>query len=374
MNDMNVALKLATLTLAAAASLTGCSNEQVQAAPSPETIRNVAVLPVQARTVPDLVEAVGTVRAVQSSDLSSQMMGTIVEIRVREGDRVQRGQLLVVIDDALPRAALNRATAAVTAAQQQLAAADSDLAVAESTLKRYQTLYDRKSVSPQEFDEVKARQQSARARRDMAQADQAQMKAALAQGHTSLDYTRIRAPFDGIVTGKKADAGSLASPGMPILTVEDVRRYRLEVTVNENDLRYVRIGQSAPIIIDALENAELKGKINEIVPAADASTRSFLVKVDLPTDTRLRSGLFGRVEFSRGDRSSLLIPRSAVVERGQLQGVFVLDQNKVASLRYVTLGKPCGSTIEVLAGLQSGEFLVAKPGELDVNGKRIEAE
>lgn len=374
MNDMNVALKLATLTLAAAASLTGCSNEQVQAAPFPETIRNVAVLPVQARTVPDLVEAVGTVRAVQSSDLSSQMMGTIVEIRVREGDRVQRGQLLVVIDDALPRAALNRASAAVTAAQQQLAAADSDLAVAESTLKRYQTLYDRKSVSPQEFDEVKARQQSARARRDMAQADQAQMKAALAQGHTSLDYTRIRAPFDGIVTGKKADAGSLASPGMPILTVEDVRRYRLEVTVNENDLRYVRIGQSAPIIIDALENAELKGKINEIVPAADASTRSFLVKVDLPTDTRLRSGLFGRVEFSRGDRSSLLIPRSAVVERGQLQGVFVLDQNKVASLRYVTLGKPCGSTIEVLAGLQSGEFLVAKPGELDLNGKRIEAE
>src|SRR5262245_55901210 len=152
----------------------------------------------------------------------------------------------------------------------------------------------------------------------MAQADQAQTKAALAQQHTSLDYARIRAPFDGIVIGKKADAGSLASPGMPILTVEDVRRYRLEVTVNENDLRHVRIGQSALVIIDALENTELKGKINEIVPAADASTRSFLVKVDLPTDTRLRSGLFGRMEFSRGDRQSLLIPRSAVVERGQL--------------------------------------------------------
>src|SRR5438094_3438684 len=109
--------------------------------------------------------------------------------------------------------------------------------------------------------------------------------------------------------------------------------------------------------IDALDNAELKGKISEIVPAADASTRSFLVKVDLPADIRLRSGLFGRVEFSRGDRTSLLIPRTAVVERGQLQGVFVLDQNKVASLRYVTLGKPSGSDVEILAGLQSGEFL-----------------
>ncbi|HEY3616441.1 MAG TPA: efflux RND transporter periplasmic adaptor subunit [Candidatus Sulfotelmatobacter sp.] len=378
MNVMNASLKLATLTLAAV-TMTGCSNEGPHAAPSPETVRNVSVLAVQSGTVPDLAEAVGTVRPVQSSDLSSQMMGNIVAIRVREGDRVQRGQVLAVIDDAQPRAALDRATAAVTAAQQQLNAADSELALAASTLKRYQALYERKSVSPQEFDEVKARQQSALARRDMAQADQAQTKAALAQGHASLDYTRIRAPFDGIVTGKKADAGSLASPGMPILTVEDVRRYRLEVTVNENDLRYVRIGQSVPIMIDALDNTELKGqtkgKINEIVPAADASTRSFLVKVDLPADTKLRSGLFGRVEFSRGDRSSLLIPRSAVVERGQLQGVFVLDQNKVANLRYVTLGKPSGSsTIEVLAGLQNGEFLVAKPGELDLNGKRIEAE
>ena len=387
MNTKNAALKLSTLTLAvlalaAAVSLTGCSNERPNAAPSLETIRNVSVLTVQSGTVPDLVEAVGTVRAVQSSDLSSQMMGTIVEIRVREGDRVQRGEVLAVIDDAQPRAALDRATAAVTAAQQQLAAADSDLALAESTMKRYQILYDRKSVSPQEFDEVKARQQSALARRDMAQAGQSQAKAALAQGQTSLDYTRIRAPFDGIVTARKADAGSLASPGMPILTVDDVRRYRLEVTVNENDLRYLRIGQSVPVMIDSLDNAELrgqirgdlKGKIDEIVPAADASTRSFLVKVDLPTDTRLRSGLFGRVEFSRGDRPSLLIPRTAVVERGQLQGVFVLDQNKVASLRYITLGKPSGSTIEVLAGLQSGEFLVAKPGELDLNGKRVEAE
>jgi multidrug efflux pump subunit AcrA (membrane-fusion protein) len=146
------------------------------------------------------------------------------------------------------------------------------------------------------------------------------------------------------------------------------------VTVNENDLRYVRIGQSVPVAIDALDSGELKGKINEIVPAADASTRSFLVKIDLPGDKALRSGLFGRAELTRGDRASLLIPRTAVVERGQLLGVFVLDQNHVASLRYVTLGKPSGSAVEVLAGLQGGESFVAKPGELDLNGKRVETE
>ena len=112
----------------------------------------------------------------------------------------------------------------------------------------------------------------------------------------------------------------------------------------------------------------------QIVPAADSASRTFLVKIELPTDTRLRSGLFRRAQFSRGKRQSLLIPRSAVVERGQLLGIYVLDQNKIASLRYITLGKPSGEDVEVLAGLQYGERLVAKPGAVDLNGKRIEVQ
>lgn len=362
------------LFLGTLGSFTGCSDKRQPTAPSAEIVRNVPVLAVQPADVPDLLEAVGTVRAAQTSILASQMMGTVVAIRVREGDRVQRGQVLGVIDDSQPRAARDRALAADTAVQQQLAAAESDLSLAESTLKRYQTLYEKKSVSPQEFDEVKARQRSALARRDMAQAEQAQVKAALSQARTSLDYAQIRAPFDGVVTEKRADIGTLASPGMPIFTVEDVRRYRLEATVNESDLRYLRTGQPVPVVIDALGDAQLAGRVVQIVPAADAASRSFLVKVELPADTRLRSGLFGRAQFSRGERQSLLIPRTAVIEHGQLQGVFVLDQNKVAGLRYVTLGKSSGENVEVLAGLQSGERLIAKPGELDLNGKRIEAQ
>lgn len=351
-----------------------CSSEQQPAARPAETVRNVAVLAVQQASIPDPLEAVGTVRAEQASQLSSQVMGNIVEVRAHEGDHVQRGQVLAVIDDSQPRAAVDRATAADGAAQQQLVAADSDLVLAESTLKRYQSLYERKSVSPQEFDEVRARQQAALARRDMAQAGQSQAKAALAQARTTLEYTRIRAPFDGVITEKKADSGTFAAAGMPIFTVEDVRRYRLEATVNESDLRYVRTGQKVPVAIDALDSTGLQGKVVQIVPAADAASRTFLVKIELPADARLRSGLFGRAQFSRGERQALLIPRSAVVERGQLQGVFVLDQNKIANLRYVTVGKPSGSDIEVLAGLQNGERLVTKPGELDLNGKRVEAE
>ena len=374
MNRMNSEPILPLLVLIAVASLAGCSSEKTRTAPSSETVRNIDVLAVQQANVPDLLEAVGTVRAAQTSDAASQMMGNIVEIRAHEGDHVQRGQVLAVIDDSQARAAVDRATAAEVAAQQQLVGADSDLALAESTLKRYQNLYEKKSVSPQEFDEVKARQQSALARRDMAKAGQAQVQAALSQARTSLDYTQIRAPFDGVVTEKKADSGTLASPGMPIFTVEDVRHYRLEATVNENDLQYVRTGEQVSVVIDALDNAALKGKVVQIVPAADAASRTFLVKIELPTDTRLRSGLFGRAQFSRGERQALLIPRSAVVERGQLQGIYVLDQNRVASLRYITLGKPSGAEVEVLAGLQDGERLVAKPGAVDLNGKRVEVQ
>ncbi len=373
MNRMNTGLRLLLLIFLGAVSLAGCSNEETRTAPSPETVQNIPVLAVQQANVPDLLEAVGTVRAAQTSDVASQMMGNIVEIRAHEGDHVQRGQVLAVIDDSQPRAAVDRATAADVAAQEQLVGADSDLALAESTLKRYQNLYEKKSVSPQEFDEVKARQQAALAHRDMAKAGQAQAQAALSQARTSLDYTRIRAPFDGVVTEKKADSGTLASPGIPIFTVEDVRRYRLEATVNENDLRYVRTGEQVSVVIDALDNAGLEGKVVQIVPAADPASRTFLVKIELPTNTRLRSGLFGRAQFSRGERQALLIPRSAVVERGQLQGIYVLDQNKIASLRYITLGKPSGAEVEVLAGLQDGEQLVARPGAVDLNGKRIEA-
>ena len=374
MNRMTTRQKLGTLIVAAVAGLSGCSTEQQAKVPSTETVRNISVLAVQQATVPDLLEAVGTVHAAQTSDLASQMMGNIVEVRAREGDHVQRGQVLAVIDDSQPRASVDRAAAADTAAQQQLVAAESELALAESTLKRYQNLHERKSVSPQEFDEVKARQQAALANRDMATAGQGQARAALAQTRTSLDYTRIRAPFDGVVTGKKADSGALASPGMPIFTIEDVRGYRLDVTVNESDLRYVRTGQQVLVAIEALDSEALKGRVAQIIPAADPASRTFQVKIELPADTRLRSGLFGRAQFSRGQRPALLIPRSAVVERGQLQGVFVLDQDKVANLRYITVGKPSGSAIEVLAGLQDGERLVAKPGAVDLNGKRVEAE
>jgi RND family efflux transporter MFP subunit len=287
---------------------------------------------------------------------------------------VQNGQVLALIDDAQQRAAVEQVTAAELAAQKDVSAAESEHTLAESTLKRYQQLYEKKSVSPQEFDEVKTRSQSASARLEMAHAGLGQANAALAQTRTALGYTRIRAPFDGVLTERKVDPGTLASPGMPIFTVEDTRSYRLEVTVDESDVRLVRVGQTAPVTIDALGSPELAGKVVQIVPAADPGSRTFLVKVELLRNAQIRSGLFGRAQFARGLRSALLIPRTAVVERGQLQGAYVLDPNQIAGLRYLTLGRSTGSQVEVLAGLEAGEKLIATPGERELGGKRINAQ
>ena len=349
-----------------------CSSGHNVAADAPETVRNVAVITARTTNVPDLLEAVGTVRAEQTSQLASQVIGTIAEVRVREGDSVRRGEILAVIDDRDSKATVDRATAAQIAARQEVAAAESELTLAESTLQRYQNLYDKKSVSPQEFDEVKTREQAAVARRDLARAGQAQAEASLAQARTAFEYTRIRAPFDGVVTERRLDPGAMASPGLPILSLEDIGRYRLEVTINENDLHYIRLGQSMPVSIDALGAAELRGRVAQIVPSADPASRSFLIKIDLFGGRQLRSGLFGRAQFSRGEKPSLTLPQSAVVQRGQLQGVFVLNESNVAGLRYVTVGKSTGTQIEILAGLQDGERLVSNPDELEFSGKRIE--
>jgi len=358
-------------TVALGAALSGCSNEHPAVPAKPEFVSGVEIAVAQATTVPDWLEAVGTVRAAQTSTVASQAMGNIVEIRAHEGDRVETGQVLAVIDDTQPRAAVQQATAALVAAEKEVSAADSQFTLTEATLKRYQQLYEKKSVSPQEFDEIKARYESAGARRDMTRAGQAEANAALTQAQASLNYTRIRAPFAGVITEKKADVGTLAAPGTPVFTLEDTRKYRLEATVDESDIHVVRLGQPASVILDAFGNANIAGKVGQIVPAADPASRGFVVKIELPADARLRSGLFGRAQFARGERSALVIPRAAVVERGQLQAIYVIDAKGIAGLRYITVGTTNGQQCEVLSGLQAGEKVVAAPSDRELGGKQV---
>jgi RND family efflux transporter MFP subunit len=371
-------LFLLTISLTALLFLAGCSSPKA-ASPTPETVRGLEVVRLQIQTVPDTFAAVGTVHASRSAPVASQVMGTITAVNVRESDGVKRGTVLVAIDDSQARAAVEQAQAALSAAEHELAAAESELSLSAATFSRLQTLYEKKSLSQQEYDEGHARLQSSEARRDTARASRAQSAAGLEQARTHLGYTRVLAPFDGVVTERRVDPGALASPGMPLLTVEARGQYRLEVSVDERDLSHVQMGEAVPVAIDALGDQPLSGKVAQIVPAADPASRSFTVKIGLPGNKNLRSGIFGRAAFTRGTRQAVFVPQSAVTEHGQIQTVYVVGENGIATLRYVTLGSTTAGTAhaesrEVLSGLNAGEILVAAPAGRELAGKRIEVQ
>lgn len=369
----NFKIVAASSILACLILLTGaCSSEKTAAPATPETVRDVQIVTLQSTTLPLTYDAVGTVRPVQSAQVAAQTIGNIVRINVREGDHVSRGQVLAVIDDSQSKAGLERATAGQNAADQEIAAADAELAFAESTLKRYQTLYDRKSVSPHEYDEVKTRFEAAKARKAQALASKSGAEAAVSQARTSFGYTQVRAPFDGIVTAKLAETGNLALPGVPLFVVEDPTRFRLEATVDERGITAVKLGEPVPVRVDSLGGKSFEGKVVQVVPAADPSSRTILVKVELPKHPALRSGLFGRAQFALGTHNGLPVPNAAVVRRGSMQAVYVLGSDQIASLRYITLGNQIDNNFEVLSGLETGERVVANPGDRELNGKRVE--
>ncbi len=355
--------------LAAATAITACNSERDQKTSAMETVRGVAVVKAESARLPDDVPALGTVRAKETAQISAQIMGVVTSVLVHEGDAVKQGQTLVLLDAGQPEAGLQRAEAALSGAQHELAAARSDRELADSTLKRYTTLYERKSVSPQEFDEVKTRQAAATARAEAAQDGVTQAKAAVAQAQTTFNYTRIRAPFDGRVVARTVDPGSMASPGTPLLTIESTGQYRAEVSVNESNLQFVKIGNPVAVSLDAYPEEGISGRVSQIVPSADPLSRTFLVKIDLPAMSSLRSGLSATAHFSRGTRDATTLPKSAVVDRGAMKAVYVVGNDGVASLRYVTTGSNQQDRIEILSGLTARETVIASPTDREFGGK-----
>jgi RND family efflux transporter MFP subunit len=332
-------------------------------------------------------EAVGTVVAGITSDLAAKGMGTVERITVHEGDQVKKGDLLIALDDRQARAQLAQAEAALLEADQALAAAASarnaagaaaDLAAI--TLTRYESLKREESVSAQEFDEVAARNRQAQAAKDQADAMVAaaisrvkQAKAAVASAQITLADTRIVAPHPGIVTGKLVDQGDLATPGRPLLVLETARRYRLDVVLPEEYSDRIRLRQTVEVTIPAVNLTALQGTVTTIVPAADPGSRSFLIKVSLPPEAPVKSGMYARVAVPLGEGNQLLIPQSAVLRRGQLTGVYVVDGEGIAHFRLIRLGRPYQGMVEVLSGIGDGDRYVVEPGPTLVDGARVEA-
>jgi RND family efflux transporter MFP subunit len=376
--------------LAAALAAAGCGDSRDARLREYETVSGVALATARMETVPAEIEAPGTVRSAVTADVAARTMGTITRVLVAEGQRVRRGQPLVELDaeeltarEAAARSAVAAAAAGEEQAARGVAAAEAQAEVATKTYERFELLRQRNSVSAQEFDEVAARRRGADAALAAARAQQQQAEASHARAReearaaaTMAGYARVVAPFDGLVVRRHVDAGAMAAPGMPLVTVEQTSRYRLEATVDAAAAAALRTGMTARVALDALPEKSFEGRLAEIEAGADPGTHTVRVKVELPaaaSGAEIRSGLFGRAWFAHGERQALLVPQSAVVERGQLRAVFVVDTEGVARLRLVTLGRAAGGRVEVLSGLGDGERYVAAPGTRELESKRVEA-
>jgi RND family efflux transporter MFP subunit len=391
------------LLVIALVGASSCQRQQEPQKPPTTIVQGVKIETVGPQSVDETYEAVGTVRARTSSVVSSKVMGSIVSMRVREGDFVRAGQVLVEIDSREARiqtqksgagllemrASLDEIDRSIKAAESSQTAAEAGRRLAASTLRRYQALLERQSISPQEFDEVRAKHevadaeaetsgrmlQSLVAKRRMVLARIDQARADVAGSQVMSSFTRIAAPINGIVVSRQADVGYMASPGAPLLTIESGGDYRLEAAVQESQLNRIHLHDQARVQIDALGQQELAGSVVEIVPASDPASRTYLVKISLalPAGNQqiVRSGLYGKARFTTGQTQAMTIPRTAVIERGQLTSVYVVDQSGVARMRLVKTGRTYNDRVEVLSGLKDGEQVVVDGVAALTDGSRV---
>ena len=367
----------------AAGFLTACSsNEKRPAEPGP-MVSGVQTEIVHLESAPQLYQAVGAIHSANTAILAAQLAGTVREIRVQAGDRVKRGQLLAVLDDRGPRAQVQGAEAGVNEAiqgeaevDQALKAATADRQFAEATFNRYKALLAKNSLSRQEFDGAEARYQAALANQHALEAKKQQILSRQQQARsqqdsaqTYLSYSRIVAPIDGIVTAKSVDAGTVVMPGTPVLTVEDTARYRLEASLPEEYVPYAKAGDNVSV---STEHGQFEGRVAEVVPVAEVSSHTFLVKINLPPDCNCRSGEYGQASFPIGETKGLAVPSSAVVDHGELQGVFVVAADGNVEYRLVKTGKTFGNRVDILSGVAAGEKVAISQIDRLRDGARVE--
>ncbi len=299
-----------------------------------------------ARTVevPVYTEGIGTVRSRRQTRIASRVLAEIREILRQPGDEVAEGKPLVLLDS-------RDLEARVAEAEANLRARDHALHEAEIELGRMKGLVPSGAASEQQLDAADFRVKGAQAEKEGAEK-------ALEHARIGLGYATIAAPFSGYVFEKLADPGDLAQPGKPILGLYDPKTLRLEASVEEGILYAVKLGDTIDVAIDALGRT-VSGTVSEVVPAVDPSSRTGMVKIDLPQDASLHPGMFGRARIAFARRSAIAVPASAVVRRGQLDLVFEVREGETrARMRIVRLGAPIGELVEVQAGLRGTERVV----------------
>jgi RND family efflux transporter MFP subunit len=315
--------------LAIALAFTACHRDPTPAA-SDEVRPPVAVTlaQVELKTRVAVEEVAGTVRSKSRATIEAKIPGRIEQVRVAPGQSVEAGDLLLELDRREIQSRLDQALPV--------------LRNTEAEVKRFQSLLKQSAVSQSEFEAVEARYRVA--------------QAAVTEAETMLSYAQVAAPFAGVITRKLADVGDLAFPGRALLELEDPRSLRVEIDVPESLIERVSLGAQLTLRTGS-SAAGINGIVSEIAPAADPVTRTFLVKLDVPESAGLRAGQFARVGIPLDASPAVHVPAGAVVQRGQLELVFVVVNGR-AQLRLVKTGKRLGDEREIVSGLAVGERVV----------------
>ncbi|MBP2687456.1 MAG: efflux transporter, family, subunit [Deltaproteobacteria bacterium] len=377
----------AVAILSIAAGLSACGERGKQgAAVSPPVVQDVEVVVVRPVPRETMAEALGTVRARTTAEVAPQVMGRLTRVAVSEGSVVAAGALLATIDDTTVRAQLASAEGAVAEAEaareeadRAISQAEAAKGLAEKTFQRYRKLLGDKVVTQQEFDEVEMRRTVAEKEFERAQQKRSQVSAKIAQARGQADaakamlsWTRVVAPFAGVVVEKRADAGSMAVPGVPLFVLEDPREYRIEASVSEAYLPVLKKGTQIQGILDADPGNPFPAVVTEVVPEIDPATRTFTVKADLPAG-RARSGQSGKVRFAAGTGMVLAVPTRAITRAGGSDGVFTIGaRDNVARLSMITVGAEFGDRVEVLSGLSDGAQVALSQIDRLTDGARVE--
>ncbi len=336
---------IAAAFLASILLLSGCGRKQSARVNGGAQLptAHVTVEIVQSKSRPMTEEVVATVRAKLHATLEAKLNGRIETMPVALGDKIHKGDLIARLDAAEIAARLQQAEAAADQARRDW--------------KRVSSLFEQQDATQSEYDAAKARLSVA--------------EATMAEAKAMAGYIEIVAPFDAVVATKWADVGDLATPGKPLVEIEDPSTLQLEADIPEAIASRVERGAQLEIRTEALTNC-LIGVVSEIAPSADPVSRTVRVKLDLKPSDGLKSGQFARLVVPIGESNSLRVPNSAVVQRGQMEIVFVL-QNQCARMHLVKTGKHIGTEVEILSGLDPGDsVIVTDPIQL-TDGQPVEA-
>jgi RND family efflux transporter MFP subunit len=311
--------------------------------PKKEPVLAASVMTVAPEEIDSVVTAAGALTSRNTSVLSSKIMGKVAALTVREGDHVKEGKVLARIESGEITAQMAQAQAAYNNAKLQY--------------DRIKGLYDAQASTQMEMEQATLGLETARAGLNAARAMES--------------YTIISAPIAGQVMEKRINLGEMAMPGQPVLRIEDNRNLRLEVTLQEQDILQVQTGKRVTVRIDAMPGRDIKGTVAQVVPAADVRTHSFLVKVDIPAEKGLITGMYGKALFSTGKRQAILVPRSAVVEMSGITGVYIVGADGRAAFQMVQLGAGREAAVEAVTGLKAGDRIVADNRFGRIEGRTI---